>query len=84
MQSKKENLEKKQTRLNLYLKKEEEILTNGVQAYGLGTRSITRYNADLANVRAQIKELEKEIEELEGRIDGKSPRKAIAAVPRDY
>lgn len=84
MQSKQEKLEKKQARLELYLKKEEEILTNGVQAYGLGTRSITRYNADLASIRAQIKELENEINELEGYIDGKAPRKALAAVPRDY
>lgn len=81
---KSEKLERKKKRLELYYNKEEEILTNGVQAYGLGTRSITRYNADLANVKAQIKELEKEIEELEGGLSGKKPRKAVAVVPRDF
>lgn len=82
--SKKEKLEKKQERLELYYNKEKEILTNGVQAYGLGTRSITRYNADLSSVRAQIKELEKEIEELECALSGGHARKAMAVVPRDF
>lgn len=82
--SKKEKLEKKQERLELYYNKEKEILTNGVQAYGLGTRSITRYNADLSSVRAQIKELEKEIEELECALSGGHSRKAMAVVPRDF
>lgn len=82
--SKSTKLEKKQERLELYYNKEKEILTNGVQAYGLGTRSITRYNADLSNVRAQIKELEKEIEELECALNGVHARKAMAVIPRDY
>lgn len=78
-----EKIKKKKERLELYYKKETEILTDGVQAYGVGTRSVTLYNADLSNIRAQIKELEKEIDELEMKETGKKPRKAFAVVPRD-
>ena len=77
-------LEIKQDRLAIYLAREKEMLTGGVQSYGIGSRNLARYQTDLANVRAAIKELEAEISILEGQISGRSVRKAVGVVPRDW
>ena len=75
-------LERKKKRLELYYKKEEQMLSpDGVQAYGIGSRNVERYRTDLARIQAQIKELETEIREEES---GRRPRKAVAVVPRDW
>lgn len=88
MQTKNEELaatiESKKKRLELYLKREAEMLDGGVQSYGLGSRNVTRYSTDLAQIRASIKELEREIATLEGQQAGKKPRKAVGVVPRDW
>ena len=75
-------LEIKQTRLNLYYKQEEKMLTDGVQSYGVGSRSLTRYNTDLAQIRDAINKLEEEIEELEGLLSGNKSRKCVGIIPR--
>ena len=75
-------LEIKQTRLNLYYKQEEKMLTDGVQSYGVGSRSLTRYNTDLAQIREAINKLEEEIEELEGLLSGNKSRKCVGIIPR--
>ena len=77
-------LESKRERLTLYLKREAEMLDGGVQSYGLGTRNVTRYNTDLAQIRAAISELEKEIANLEGQLAGNKARKSVGVVPRDW
>ena len=75
-------LERKKRRLGLYYGKEEQMLSpDGVRSYGIGTRNVERYNADLAKIPSQIKELEAEIEEMES---SKKPRKAAAVVLRDW
>lgn len=75
-------LEQKKRRLRLYYDREEHMLSvDGIQSYGIGSRNVTRYNTDLANIRAQIKELEKEIKEM---VSNKKPRKAVAVVPQDW
>ena len=78
----KAELEKKQARLDLYYAQEEKMLTGGVQSYGVGSRNLARYNTDLAQIREAIKELEAEIEELEGLISGTKSRKCVGVVPR--
>ena len=75
-------LERKQARLELYYAQEEKILTGGVQSYGIGSRSLARYNTDLAQVRAAIDKLNEEIEELEGLLSGDKPRKCRTIIPR--
>jgi hypothetical protein len=67
-------------RLSLYKKREKVMLSGGVQSYGLGTRSATRYNTDLSQIRAAIKEIEEQISALEA----KTPRKAVGVIPRDW
>lgn len=74
----------KRGRLDLYLKREAEMLDGGVQSYGIGSRNLARYNTDLATIRAAIKQLEDEIAALEGELNGQKPRKAVGVVPRDW
>ena len=78
----KAELEIKQNRLNLYYKQEEKMLNGEPQSYGLGSRSLTRYNVDLAQIKKTIRELEAEIEELEGLISGKNSRRCKGVIPR--
>ena len=72
----------KRNRLELYLKREAEMLDGGVQSYGIG--SLPRYNTDLGSIRAAIKQLEADIEALEAALNGEKPRKAVGVVPRDW
>lgn len=74
----------KRNRLELYLKREAEMLDGGVQSYGIGSRNLARYNTDLSQIRAAIKQLEDEIANLEGAMNGQKPRKAVGVVPRDW
>ena len=70
----------KRNRLELYLKREAEMLDGGVQSYGIGSRNLARYNTDLGS----IKQLEADIEALEAALNGEKPRKAVGVVPRDW
>lgn len=79
-----EQITVKRDRLALYLKREAEMLDGGVQSYGIGSRNLARYNTDLSAIRAAIKELEKEIADLEGELSGQRPRKAVGVVPRGW
>ena len=79
-----EKIKTKKDRLSSYYAREKEMLNGGVQSYGVGTRNLTRYNTDLSAIRKAIKELEDEIAELEGLLNGRKPRKALGVVPRDW
>lgn len=79
-----EKLDAKRERLSAYLDREVEMLRGGVQSYGIGSRNLTRYQTDLANIRAAITELDKEIEQLENQLSGRASRRAIGVVPRDW
>lgn len=80
-QQKKVRIESTRERLDLYKKREAEMLSGGVQSYGVGSRNATRYNTDLSTIRSAIKELEDELAELEG---GGARRKALGVIPRDW
>ena len=74
----------KKRRRQQYLDREELMLSpDGVQQYGVGSRNLMRYNTDLRAVQDIIKQLDEEIDELEGLLHGKKPRKAVGVVPRD-
>ncbi len=73
----------KKERLEAYRDRELEILKGGVQSYGIGSRNVTRYNVDLASIRAAINELEKEVAELEALLRCGNARKAVGVIPRD-
>ena len=79
-----QKLADKKARLALYIQREAEMLSGGVQSYGIGSRNLTRYNTDLAAIREAIKELEDDIAELEALLNGRKPRKAVGVVIRDW
>ncbi|WP_288946526.1 hypothetical protein [uncultured Megasphaera sp.] len=79
-----QELQEKEERRKLYLEREKVMLTGGVQSYGIGSRNLARYNTDLAQIRAAIKELSDEIDELEALIAGESMRKRVGLVFRDW
>ena len=79
-----QELQEKEERRKLYLEREKGMLTGGVQSYGIGSRNLARYNTDLAQIRAAIKELSDEIDELEALIAGESMRKRVGLVFRDW
>lgn len=76
-------IEQTRERLTLYIEQEKKILQGGVQAYGIGSRSLTRYNTDLSAVRAAIDELQAKLDELENLLDGGSCRRSLRVVPKD-
>lgn len=80
----KQDLAEKRERRTLYLEREKVMLTGGVQSYGIGSRNLARYNTDLSQIRAAIKELTNEIDELEALIAGEPVRKRVGLVFRDW
>ena len=79
-----EKIKEKKARRSAYLDRETEMLTGGVQSYGIGSRNLTRYQTDLNTIRAAIKELDEEIASLEGQLSGQSVRKSVGVIPRDW
>ncbi len=59
-----------------------ELLNGRVKSYSIGGRNLTRF--DLPELKATIKELEKEVSELEARVNGKPRRRAVGVVMRDW
>ena len=77
-------LEKINERLESYYAKEKELMSaDGIQSYTIGSRTISRYQLS-SNIKEQIGQLEDERDELENLLNGIHPRKAMAAVPRDW
>ncbi len=79
-----QQIKDKRERLQAYREKERDLLSGGVQSYGIGSRNVARYNVDLATIRAAIKELESELAALEAQESGRRPRKAVGVIPRDW
>lgn len=76
--------QEKLDRLAVYQEREKTMLQGGVQSYGIGQRNLARYNTDLAVIVKTIKELEKEIEELEAQLCGESARRRVGMVFNDW
>ncbi len=71
-------------RLELYLKREEKMLDDGVQLYTIGSRNLQHYQTSLAAIQAEIDKLRKRVDELEAELAGQRPRRAVGVVPRDF
>lgn len=78
-------LERTRTRLDLYLAREQEMLSkDGVQLYAIGSRNLQRYQTPLTAIQDEIERLRKRISELEAELAGQSARRAVGVVPRDW
>lgn len=78
-------LERTRTRLDLYLAREQEMLSkDGVQLYTIGSRNLQRYQTPLTAIQDEIEKLRKRISELEAELAGQSARRAVGVVPRDW
>lgn len=71
-------------RLDLYLKREADMLSDGVQLYTIGSRSLQRYQTVLSSVQAEIDKLQKKVDQLEAELAGGCARRAVGIVPRDW
>lgn len=79
----KERIELTQSRLDAYYEQERKMLADGVQAYGIGSRNVQRYNIDLGKIQAMIKMLEAQLEQLEREQSGKATNRRYTFVPTD-
>ena len=78
-------LERTRTRLDLYLAREQEMLSkDGVQLYTIGSRNLQRYQTPLTAIQDEIERLRKRISELEAELAGQSARRAVGVVPRAW
>ena len=58
------------------------LLEGGVKSYAIGSRNLTKF--DLPELSAEIAALEKEVDALEAELSGRSRRRAIGILPRDW
>lgn len=78
-------LKETRERLDLYLAREKEMLSkDGVQLYTIGSRNLQRYQTSLTALQDMIDKLRKRIRELENELAGRSARRAVGVVPRDW
>lgn len=75
-----ERLTRCKNRLEMYYQAEESIL-GGAQSYSVGSRSLTR--ANLSEIAAKIKELEKEKVNLESMLNGRGRIALMNGTPLD-
>lgn len=58
------------------------LIDGGVKSYAIDDRQLTRF--DIPDLLKEIKNTEKEIDELTDLLNGKRSRKAFGIIPRDW
>ncbi len=58
------------------------LVDGGVKSYTLDDRALTRF--DLPDLKREIEDAEKAVDELTAQLSGKKPRRAFAVLPRDW
>ncbi len=58
------------------------LIDGGVKSYTLDDREVTRF--DIPDLKREIEDAEKVVDELTAQLSGKKPRKAFAVLPRDW
>ena len=77
---KQERLEFRRTSLTAARAAYVALLEGQVQSYTIGSRNLTRL--DLAQLKSEIADLEREIDELAALLSGDKRRRAVGVVPR--
>lgn len=60
------------------------VLNGEVVSYQIGSRNLERRPLYLPDLRSYRKEIEQEIDKLEGELNGKAPRKQQGVIFRDW
>lgn len=58
------------------------LVDGGVKSYTIDDRELTRF--DLPDLKREIEDAEKAVDELTAQLSGKKPRRAFAVLPRDW
>lgn len=58
------------------------LVDGGVKSYVIDDRELTRF--DLPDLKDEIEDAEKKVDELLAELNGRKPRKAFDIVPRDW
>ncbi len=58
------------------------LVDGGVKSYTIDDRALTRF--DLPDLKREIEDAEKAVDELTAQLSGKKPRRAFAVLPRDW
>ena len=58
------------------------LISGGVKSYQIDDRQLTRF--DIPSLRKAIDDAEERVAEYEALLEGQSPRKAYAVLPRDW
>ena len=58
------------------------LVDGRVKSYTINNRQLTRF--DLPDLRREIEEAERAVDELAAQLGGKKPRRAFAILPRDW
>lgn len=58
------------------------LVDGGVKSYTIDDRALTRF--DLPDLKREIEDAEKVVDELTAQLSGKKPRRAFAVLPRDW
>ena len=58
------------------------LVDGGVKSYVIDDRELTRF--DLPDLKDEIEDAEKKVDELLAELNGRKPRKAFGIVPRDW
>lgn len=58
------------------------LIEGGVKSYTIDDRDLTRF--DLDTLREEMEYAEEMIDQYDGELEGKKPRKAFGIIPRDW
>lgn len=58
------------------------LVDGGVKSYMIEDRQLTRF--DLPDLKKEIEDMERQVDELAAQLSGSKPRRAVAILPRDW
>ena len=77
-----ERLQFWQTQLGKLMDAYTALISGGVKSYQIDDRSLTKF--DIPSLRKAIDDAEEKVDQYEGMLEGKKPRRAFSVLPRDW